>query len=353
MMNNTNKILIVDDDISNRELIKILCEAKGYQVFEAENGKQAIELTLQENPSLLIMDVNMPILGGYEATERLKNNEQTRHIPIILVTGMAEREEMLKGISKGANDFLSKPVDAQELELRIRNNLQIKEYHDLLENYNHSLEQDVQNKTKELQKAYQEAVQLLSLTAELKDPETGSHIQRVSFYAKIIGEKLGEGAAFCKNLYHAAPMHDIGKVGIPDKILLKQGPLTTDEWEIMKSHTIIGKKILARSASLILKLATEIALTHHEKWDGTGYPNALKGDQIPLSGRVMAIADVYDALRSKRPYKPEISHEKAVEIITEGDHRTRPEHFDPNVLRVFEKNHELFDQIFEKFKEEG
>ena len=357
-METKHQILIADDHHINREFLKILCQSKGFEVIEARNGREAVELASLKKPSLILMDVMMPELNGFQATEKLKQQEQTKHIPIIIVTSLDNREERLNAIEKGANDFLTKPVDFKELELRIRNNLQVKQYQELLEKYNSSLEQQVEHKTIQLRQAfknvdlaYQDAINRLSLAAEFRDPETGAHIQRVSYYVKIIAQKLGMDQLFLENIFHAAPMHDIGKVGIPDNVLLKKGALTEEEWQTMKSHTLIGEKILRGSESEILRLAAEIALTHHERWDGSGYPNGIKGDDIPIAGRIMAIADVYDALRSKRPYKPAIDHNTAFEIITVGDRRTHPNHFAPDVLQVFKEQSHLLNEIYESYQD--
>ncbi|RUM49747.1 MAG: two-component system response regulator [Hydrogenothermus sp.] len=349
------KILIVDDDDKNRLLFKVILRKEGYQTIEAKNGKEGIDKILEEQPDVVLMDIMMPVMDGFTATEILKNDERTKHIPVIILTALSEREEKLKGIEKGANDFLTKPVDAQELLLRIRNHIQIKNYHDFLKNYNETLEKKVRERTEQLRKAFEEidsaykdTIQRLSNLAEFRDPETGEHIKRVSLYCKFIAEKLGMDKKFVEYIFYASTMHDIGKVGVPDNILLKQGKLTSEEWEIMKKHTLYGYNVLKNSKSEILNMAADIALNHHEKWDGTGYPYGKKGEEIPISARIMALADVYDALRSDRPYKKGFTHEETKKIILEGDGRTNPSHFDPKVLKVFEEYHEEFKRIFDE-----
>ena len=367
-MSETNKtplILIVDDETNNIEIMTVLCNKLKYNTMSAGNGREAIEKAIHNQPDIILMDVMMPEMNGFEATDSLKQNKLTRHIPIIIVTSLDSRDDRLIGISKGADDFLIKPIDPEEMILKLKNNLKIKQYHDLLENHNEILEQNVKERTWKLKKAfleldrihknvkasYTETIYRLTLAAEFKDEDTGEHIKRVSYYTKLLTQKMGLDKEFVENIFHASPMHDIGKVGIPDSILFKPGPHTPEEWEIMKKHSEIGARILSGSDSPFLKMAEDIAMTHHERWDGKGYPQGLKGDEIALPGRIMNIADQYDALRSKRPYKPAFDHEKTVKIITEGDGRTLPDHFDPQVLNAFKKLTGDFNSIYEEFQD--
>lgn len=356
----TNTILVVDDEERNVRLLQHLCGGLGYEVIIAKNGHEALELARTQMPDLILMDVMMPVMNGFDATFQLKKDDSTRQIPVIMLTALGEKKDRIVGIEKGANDYLTKPFDTEELSLRIRNNLQIKEYHDFIKNHNETLEKEVAIRTRELNKAYEkldttynrvkesyiETIQKLNMAAEYKDEETGAHIRRISLYTKELATALGMDQHFVDTIYYASPMHDIGKVGIPDGILMKKEKLTEKEWIIMKSHTTIGADILRGSQSPYLKMAEEIARTHHEKWNGTGYPRGLKEEEIPLSGRITNIVDQYDALRSKRPYKLNLHHETVMKIITEGDGRTHPEDFDPQVMDAFRKSSRKFDEIF-------
>jgi putative two-component system response regulator len=216
-----------------------------------------------------------------------------------------------------------------------------------LQNINEILENRVQERTLDLKASYHETISTMTRAAEYKDEDLGCHVQRISYYCREFARMLGLNEENADMIFFASPMHDIGKIGIPDHILLKPGSLTPDEWDVMKRHTLIGSKILGNSISPYLKMGAEIALNHHERWDGGGYPEGKKGDAIPLMSRIMNICDIYDALRSKRPYKMAFDHQKSVEIITKGIERTKPEHFDPEILATFKNNHWLFEEIYE------
>ena len=230
---------------------------------------------------------------------------------------------------------------------RVRNMLEVRLLHKTMHHYNDVLEQRVRERTADLQESYLETIFTMMRAAEYKDRDTGTHVQRISYYSRELARMLGQDEEFVNTICFASPMHDIGKIGIPDPILLKPGGLTPEELEIMKGHTLIGAKILGHSKSPYLKMGAEIALNHHERWDGGGYPNGKRGETIPLMARIMTIGDIYDALRSKRPYKAAYDHPKAVGIIARGDGRTQPEHFDPVILAAFMQNHQTFRDIFE------
>ncbi len=360
-----NTILVVDDTEINLRLLGSLCENLGYRVVTADSGPEAIRQTHDHKPDLILLDVMMPGMTGFEVAERLKADRETDHIPIVMVTALDSREDRIKGIATGADDFLTKPIDHEELELRVRNSLKVKKYHDLLKQHSALLEDQVAVRTAELKEAFEklsdahtkisqgyiETIYRLTLVAEFRDVDTGSHIRRISRFASELASALSMDADFVDTISYASTMHDIGKVGIPDSILLKRGPLTPQEWSVMQTHAVIGARLIGNSESPYLRMAEEIALTHHERWDGTGYPAGLKGEEIPFSGRIMNIVDQYDALRNRRFYKGALAHEEVLRILMEGDGRTMPYHFDPLILETFRAVHRRFDDIYESLKE--
>ncbi len=331
-------ILVVDDEDRNLRLMEALLTPEGYDIVMAANGGEALDRVAETPPDVILMDIMMPVMDGLEATRLLKQNPETCDIPVVMVTALRDVHDRVKALEAGADDFLSKPVDKLELRIRIQTLVKVKAYHDHLRDYQKKLEATVAQKTVQLQQTLEalqvaslESIHRLSRAAEYKDEETGAHIQRMSRYSMAIARQLGLDAKTVERILYAAPMHDVGKIGIPDRILLKPGKLNPDEWEIMKRHTVIGGKILGGSHSAFIRLAEVIALTHHERWDGAGYPNGLKERAIPLVGRITAIADVFDALTSRRPYKDAFSLEKSRYIIYEG----AGTHFDPKVVEAF------------------
>jgi len=333
------KILVVDDEDRNLRLMKLLLTSFGYDVLTASNGEEALEMVHDIPPDVILLDIMMPKMDGFEVAKQLKREEETKIIPIVMVTALNGVEDRVKALEAGADDFLNKPVDKTELRARVQSLVKVKAYNDHMQNYQKELEAEVAKRTiqlrqalKKLKEASLESIFHLCRAAEYKDENTGDHIKRMSHYASAVARKMGLNKQTVEDLLYTAPMHDAGKIGIPDHILLKPSKLNNKEWETMKQHTIVGAQILAGSGAKFIKLAEIIALTHHERWDGSGYPKGLKGSKIPLIGRIAAIADVFDALTSKRPYriKP-FSLEEAFNYIKEG----RGRHFDPKVVDAF------------------
>jgi putative two-component system response regulator len=310
----------------------------GYEVVLASNGKEVLEKVASVAPDVILLDVMMPEMDGFEVTRRLKEDWQTMAIPIVIVTALKEVEDRIRALEAGADDFLSKPVDKIELRSRIASLLKVRAYHKFMRNYQRILENEVGHKTQELRDAFQKAklasletILRLCRAAEYKDEETGNHIRRISRYVAIIARNLGLGEDQTEQLVYAAPMHDIGKIGIPEKILLKRGPLDPDEWEIMKQHTTIGAKILSGSKEGFIMLGEVIALTHHERWNGSGYPRGLGGDEIPIAGQIVAVTDSFDAMTNERCYSLPIAPEDALEIIR----REAGAMFSPQIVACF------------------
>ena len=333
------KILVVDDEDRNLRLMKLLLTSFGYDVLTASNGEEALEMVHDIPPDVILLDIMMPKMDGFEVAKQLKREEETKIIPIVMVTALNGVEDRVKALEAGADDFLNKPVDKTELRARVQSLVKVKAYNDHMQNYQKELEAEVAKRTIQLRQALKklkevslESIFHLCRAAEYKDENTGDHIKRMSHYASAVARKMGLNKQTVEDLLYTAPMHDAGKIGIPDHILLKPSKLNNKEWETMKQHTIVGAQILAGSGAKFIKLAETIALTHHERWDGSGYPKGLKGSKIPLIGRIAAIADVFDALTSKRPYRMKpFSLEEAFNYIKEG----RGRHFDPKVVDAF------------------
>jgi len=351
MTKTTSSVLVVDDDESMRLLLQRRMESDGYRVVVAEDGLSAVEKASAEPPDVILLDAKMPTMDGFQVAEALKTAEHTRTVPIIMVTALDDPQSRLRALKAGVQEFLSKPVDRSELSLRVQNVLMLKRYSNFLADQNRILEQMVKDRSRQVLESYRETISTLTRAAGYKDEETGAHVKRISFYTEDLAQTLGMNTDFCETIHYSSPMHDIGKIAIPDTILVKRGPLTQEEWEIMKSHAGLGAQLLSSGDSPYLRMGAEIAQHHHERWDGSGYPGRLKGQVIPISARIMNICDQYDALRSERPYKKAMSHEAAVEVITNGDGRTMPAHFDPDVLEAFKQCAERFRDIFETIKD--
>ncbi|MDR1297300.1 MAG: response regulator [Deltaproteobacteria bacterium] len=332
------KVMVVDDELLNVKLITAMLKPQGYEVIQATSGEECLSKALGDPPDLILLDIIMPGMNGFEVCAKLKEEDSLTLVPVVMVTALQDVNDRVKALDEGADDFLTKPVDRMELRARVRSLLKVKAYNDHMVNYRQELELEVAHRTMELAKANQkllgaslETIFRLSRAAEFKDEDTGAHIVSMSNISARIALKMGLPSQTVEAILYASPMHDIGKIGIPDRILLKNGPLNEEEWGVMRLHTVYGGKILEGSDIGFLRLGEVIAVTHHEKVDGTGYPEGLKGKAIPLAGRIVAVADVFDALMSRRPYKPAFTIDQAVRIITEG----RGGHFDCDVVDTF------------------
>jgi putative two-component system response regulator len=330
----TDKILVIDDDEAALRLMKRRLEADGYaSVIVTALPRLGLELFESSEPDLLILDLNMPDMTGFEVLQALRDMhpEQLARTPVLVLTGDDVHEKKLQALSLGARDFLSKPFDPAELAVRVRGNLEVRGLLRRITKHSEDLDLKVRQRTAELEKANSEIIHRLMAAAEYRDDDTGSHIDRMSRFAGLVARALGLPEDECHSIQRASPMHDLGKIGIPDNILLKPGKLTPEEWEIMKSHTTIGASLLANSSSELIQLAEVIALTHHEKWNGQGYPKGLRESEIPLAGRIVAVCDVFDALTSERPYKQAWEVPRALEVIRADS----GSHFDPEVAEAF------------------
>ena len=351
-------ILAVDDTPANIDVVKgILSEI--YIVQAAVNGKMALKIIEQKKPDLILLDIMMPGMDGYEVCEHLKADKATCDIPIIFLTAKTDIADEIKGFKLGAVDYIAKPISPPILKERVKIHLELKLARDYLKIQNGLLEDKVIKRTQQMEELQDVAMVAMGALAESRDPDTGNHIRRTQHYVKIIALQLQDHPRFSQlltpenitSLYKSAPLHDIGKVGIADHILLKPSKLSYEEFEEMKKHTTYGRDAIASAetrmsrADNFLIFAKEIAYSHQEKWDGSGYPEGLAGDDIPISARLMAIADVYDALISRRVYKPPFSHEKSVEIILDG----KGSHFDPDIVDAFMEVADDFYQISLRF----
>jgi len=326
------RILIVDDEPANVRLLEAMLRIGGYQNLTSLTDSREVEPLYKDRTfDIVLLDINMPHLDGFQVMERLRSIHARDYPPVLVLTAQPDAATRLKALQAGARDFVTKPFLREEVMTRIRNLLEVRMLHNRLSDQNAWLEERVRERTHELNETRLEIIRRLGRAAEYRDNETGLHIIRMSKYAQLIGLALGFSTAEGDMLLSASPMHDIGKIGIPDRILLKPGKLDPDEWAIMKTHASIGAEILSGHHSEILEMARTIAINHHEKWDGSGYPNGTRGDEIPLVGRIVALSDVFDALTSERPYKKAWPVREAVAYVTEQSGK----HFDPDLVKVF------------------
>lgn len=325
------KILIVDDQPANVTLIEKMLDIDGYiNVISTTDPTQVESIYMEQNSDLILLDLNMPVMNGYQVLAKIREVDPD-YPPIIVLTAQSDRESRIKALDLGARDFLAKPFDRVELMTRIRNMLEVRIMTKAMKNQNKLLDGMVKDRTKELNDTRLEVIRRLGRAAEYRDDMTGFHIIRMSRYSQLLAIAVGMSEKDAEILLNASPMHDIGKIGIPDSVLLKPGKLDAEEWKIMQTHVDIGVEILSGSNSALMNMAAEVAQNHHEKWDGSGYPRALVGEDIPLTGRIVAVADVFDALTTERPYKKAWSVEDAVSFLKEQ----RGKHFEPKLVDSF------------------
>lgn len=344
------KVLIVDDEASNVRLLTQILRTAGYQnIASTTNPMDALKLFIEYRPDIVLLDLKMPRIDGFQILEQIKEYEETDIVPVLVLTAHGDRDYLIKALEMGAVDFLSKPYDRMEVLARIKNIVSLRLLLKKEKRLAESLNEKVRDRTEELRDIQLEIVRRLGRATEYKDEETGLHVVRMSWYSTRLYEAYGASEEEAQIMLNASPMHDIGKIGVPDKILLKPGKLDEDEWKIMKTHTTIGAKLLSGSRFTLLQAAEEIAISHHEKWDGSGYPNGLKGEEIPIMGRICCLCDVFDAMTSKRPYKEAKPLKEGVAEIK----RQRGSHFDPDLVGLFLDIVPTIYEIHGMFKEPG
>jgi len=349
--------MVVDDTPENLTLMQFMLEAKGYNVIAFISSLEALAEASKAPPDLFILDVTMPEMDGFELCEKIKANAEMCDIPVIFISGLSNDEEKVRGFSRGGVDYVTKPFKVGEVLARVKTHLGLRFMQRELVRHSMHLEELVQEKIHEISDAQLATIIALATLAESRDDTTGRHIERTQDFCRALAEQLRKKPkyaheiddAFVNNIYFAAPLHDIGKVGIPDSILLKPGKLTSEEFIVMKGHVTIGMKTLESIRqrypdNVYLNMGIQLTSYHHEKWDGSGYPEGLAKTSIPLCARIMALADVYDALRSRRPYKPPFTHEVACNIIFDSS----GSHFDPDVVEAFKEIHDYLLCIRDK-----
>lgn len=347
-------IVVVDDMPDNLRILVSILKAQGYKVRPLPSAHLALNAIRNMPPDLILLDIMMPEMDGYEVCRQLKNDEHLKDIPVMFISALSETFDKVKAFQAGGVDYITKPFQVEEVIARVRTHLTLWHLQKQMAHRNHNLQKIVQAQVKEISAGHVAAIAAITKLAEYRDDDTGKHIERTQIFCRLLAENLQHHAdlskeideEFINDIYNASPLHDIGKVAIPDAILLKPGNLTVEEFKIMKTHAAIGAEYLAKAAvhltnNEFIRMGQDIAKCHHEKWDGSGYPDGLEKEQIPLSARIMAVADVYDALRSKRVYKEAFSHEKSCQIIKTSSGT----HFDPRLVAAFLELEEKFCTI--------
>ncbi len=351
-MLNKETIMIIDDIPENLQLLSSMLQRKGYAVSAFPQGKMALAAAVRKRPDLVLLDINMPEMNGFEVCEAFKSRRELKDIPIIFISALNDADDKVRALKCGGVDYITKPFQMEEVYARVDIHLQLNSVQDVLRQFNDRLKERVSQQVEEINKTQLAMIFALAKLSHTRDDDTGLHLERVQHLCRLLSTALSQSEDFAyeispefiKTIFHASPLHDLGKVGIKDAILLKPGKLTDEEFALMKTHTTIGAATLEsvkvqNPKNEFVNMGIEIAKHHHEKWDGTGYPDGLAGEEIPLSARIMALVDVYDALRSRRPYKEPFSHETSRAIILEG----AGGHFDPKIVEVFEKIEKDFE----------
>lgn len=355
-----SNVLIVDDTPANLQLLANMLKERGYKTRPVPSGILALQAARSDPPDLILLDINMPEMNGYEVCERLKADGQLKEIPVIFISALNEILDKVRAFSVGGVDFISKPFQFEEVQARVETHLKLRSLQKELEKHNLELEKLVQAQVKQISDTQLAVIFALAKLAESRDDDTGMHLERVQVFCKRLAARLKQRSrwsaqideAFVENIFHASPLHDIGKVAVPDHILLKPGKLTPEEFEVMKTHARLGAdtlEVVRRKypGNALLDMGITIAGFHHEKWNGSGYPQGLAGEAIPLAGRIMAVADVYETLRAKRCYKPAFSHEESTKIVLASSGT----HFDPEIVKAFVELKDEFNKIREGIKE--
>lgn len=350
-------IMVIDDMKENLHFLHQVLSKEGYRVKLFPKGDLALNSARREPPDLILLDINMPGLDGYRVCEILKDTEELKDIPVIFFSGLKDVDSVIQAFEKGGVDYISKPFRIKEVQVRVETHLHLRRLQREQEEYNHRLEELVHEKVQEISNSQKATILALAKLTESRDDETGNHVERVSSFSSLLAKRLLERNgmeelmdSFLNNIHYAAALHDIGKVGIPDAILCKKGALKDKEFALIKTHTTIGAKTLEEihthyPNNSMIEMGVHIAKYHHERWDGGGYEGGLKGDKIPFSARIVALADVYDALRSRRPYKEPFSHKRALEILYEEEGG----HFDPFVLQAFKEVEQDFKRVHDSY----